>query len=47
MLPRGKEELDFFVLGVLQKVQTLTEAGVKPYILKPLALARAANQEES
>lgn len=44
-------ELDFFVLGVSRNlvdavVETLAEAGVKPYImdLKPLALARAANR---
>ncbi len=46
-----ENELDFFVLGVSRNlvdamVLTLTEAGVKPYImeLKPLALARAASQ---
>jgi len=44
-------EVDFFVLGVSRNlidaiVETLQEAGVKPYIidLKPLALARAANR---
>jgi len=45
------DELDYFVLGVPRNlidavVLTLKEARVKPYImdLKPLALARAANQ---
>jgi Tfp pilus assembly PilM family ATPase/Tfp pilus assembly protein PilN len=48
------DELDFFVLGVSRNladalVQTLAEAGVKPYLmdLKPLALARAANREDA
>lgn len=47
-------ELDFFVLGVPRNlidavVQTLAEAGIKPYImdLKPLALARAANRADA
>lgn len=50
----GPDELDFFVLGVPRNlvdavVQTLAEAGVKPYVmdLKPLALARAANREDA
>ena len=50
----GRDELDFFVLGVPRNlidalVQTLAEAGVTPYImdLKPLALARAANREDA
>jgi Tfp pilus assembly protein PilN len=50
----GRDELDFFVLGVPRNlvdavVQTLAEAGVKPYLieLKPLALARAANRENA
>ncbi len=49
-----RDELDFFVLGVPRNpidavVQTLTEAGVEPYIvdLKPLALARAANRGDA
>jgi len=48
------DEMDFFVLGVPRNlidamVQTLEEAGVKPYImgLKPLALARAANRGDA
>lgn len=48
------DELDYFVLGVPRNpidaaVQTLTEAGVEPYIveLKPLALARAANRGDA
>jgi len=48
------DELDFFVLGVPRNpidavVQTLTEAGIEPYIveLKPLALARAANRGDA
>ena len=50
----GHDELDFFVLGVPRNlidavVQTLAEAGVKPYLMdvKPLALARAANQGDA
>ena len=50
----GHDELNFFVLGVPRNlidavVQTLTEIGVKPYLidLKPLALARAANRGEA
>ena len=50
----GHDELDFFVLGVPRNavdavVQTLAEAGVKPYLmdLKPLALARAANRGDA
>ena len=50
----GHDELDFFVLGVPRNlidalVQTLAEAGVRPYIMdvKPLALARAANREDA
>jgi type IV pilus assembly protein PilM len=48
------DELNFFVLGVPRTladalVQTLAEAGIKPYLmdLKPLALARAANREDA
>jgi Tfp pilus assembly PilM family ATPase/Tfp pilus assembly protein PilN len=48
------DELDFFVLGVPRNlidalVQTLAEAGIRPYLvdLNPLALARAAHQEEA
>ena len=48
------EELNFFVLGVPRNlidavVQTLTDIGVKPYLidLKPLALARAANRGDA
>ncbi len=48
------DELNFFVVGVPRNLidavaQTLAEAGVKPYImdLKPLALARAANQGDA
>lgn len=48
------DELDYFVLGVPRNpvdavVQTLSEAGVSPYIvkLKPLALARAANRGDA
>ena len=52
---RGNDELDdLFVLGIPRDpvdavIQTLVHAGVKPYIMdiKPLALARAANQEEA
>ena len=50
----GRDEVDFFVLGVPRNlvdavVQTLAEAGVKPYLmeLKPLALARAANRGDA
>ena len=50
----GHDELNFFVLGVPQNlidavVQTLTDIGVKPYLidLKPLALARAANRGDA
>lgn len=50
----GHDEQDFFVLGVPRKlidavIQTLAEAGVKPYLmdLKPLALARAANRGDA
>jgi len=50
----GRDELDFFVLGVPRGpidtlVETLSEAGVPPYLidLNPLALARAANREEA
>jgi len=50
----GHDELNFFVLGVPRNlidavVQTLAEAGVKPYLmdLKPLALARAANRGDA
>ena len=50
----GQDELEFFVLGVPRNlidalVQTLGEAGVKPYAidLNPLALARAANRENA
>jgi len=51
----GKDdELAFFVLGVPRNlidavVQTLAEAGIKPYLmeLKPLALARAANRGDA
>ncbi len=48
-----QNELDFFIIGVPRNiidtaVQTLAEAGVKPYImdLKPMALARAANRSD-
>jgi type IV pilus assembly protein PilM len=48
-----RDEMDFFILGVPRNLtdavtQTLTEAGIEPYImdLKPLALARAANRRE-
>lgn len=48
------EEIDYFVLGVPRNhvdamVRTLEEAGIEPYImdLKPLALARAANQGDA
>jgi len=48
------DELNFFVLGVPRTlaealVQTLAEAGIKPYLmdLKPLALARAANRGDA
>jgi len=47
-------EHQFFVLGVPRnlldtEVQTLAQAGIKPYImdLKPLSLARAVNREEA
>jgi type IV pilus assembly protein PilM len=51
----GKDdELDFFVLGVPRNlidavVQTLAEAGIKPYLMEltPLALARAANRGDA
>ena len=50
----GHDELDFSVVGVPRNlidavVQTLAEAGVKPYImdLKPLALARAASRGDA
>ena len=50
----GRDERDFFVLGVPRRlidalVQTLGEAGIKPYLadLNPLALARAANRQEA
>ncbi|MBA7616178.1 hypothetical protein ES703_23474 [subsurface metagenome] len=50
----GRDELDFFVLGVPRDpidalIETLSEAGVPPYLidLNPLALARAANREEA
>ncbi len=53
-LDDGYDEQDFFVLGVPRNtidalVQTLTEAGVKPYLMdvKPLALARAANRGDA
>jgi type IV pilus assembly protein PilM len=48
------DETDFFVLGVPRNlidamVQMLDKAGIEPYLmdLKPLALARAANQENA
>ena len=51
---REHSERDFFVLGVPQAltnalVQTLAEAGIRPYLmdLKPLALARAANRGDA
>lgn len=50
----GHDELNFSVVGVPRNlidamVQTLAEAGVKPYImdLKPLALARAASRGDA
>ncbi len=53
-ISNGANEVDFFVLGVPGKavdvlVQTLKEAGIKPYLadLNPLALARVANREEA
>ena len=50
----GQDEWDFFILGMPRvladaMVQTLAEAGIKPYLmdLKPLALARAANRRDA
>jgi Tfp pilus assembly PilM family ATPase/Tfp pilus assembly protein PilN len=50
----GQDEMNFFVLGVPRHpvdvlVQTLQEAGIRPYMidLNPLALARAANRENA
>ncbi|MCR4393507.1 MAG: pilus assembly protein PilM, partial [Dehalococcoidales bacterium] len=50
----SKDELDYFVLGVPKNalsplIETLSAAGVKPYIvdLKPLALARAASRNDA
>ena len=50
----GRDELDFFVLGVPRNLidaltQTLAEAGIKHYIIemKPLALARVANRGDA
>ncbi|OGO21877.1 MAG: hypothetical protein A2144_04800 [Chloroflexi bacterium RBG_16_50_9] len=53
-ISRGASEVSYFVVGVPRKpidvlVQTLAEANIKPYLvdLNPLALARAASQEEA